>query len=82
MIRTENACLGKISYDTAEQANSSVANINKGCKKKRMVSYKCPHCAKFHNGHQNKGKTMKHDQKMKPINYVHIPGIHKLEEDE
>jgi len=81
MIRTENSCLGKIPYDTAEQANSSVANINKGRKKKRMTSYRCPHCGKIHLGHQNKGKTMKHVQKKVPINYVHIPGIHKLEEE-
>lgn len=80
MIRRENQCGGKICYISAEKANASVANINHGCKKKRMSSYKCGDCGKWHVGHNNK-RTMKHHDKV-PISYMHIPGIHKLDNDE
>ena len=79
MIRTENGCIGKIRYDTKEQANTAVANFNRK-KGKRMVSYYCKTCDGVHLGHENKGKTMQHDQKMKPISYVHVSGVHKLDD--
>jgi len=79
MIRRENQCRGKISYHTAEKANKSLANLNGGKNKKRMSSYRCSDCNYWHTGHQNKRKMKQHNKV--PITYIHIPGIHKLNND-
>lgn len=80
MIRTENSCGGKIRYATKEEANKSVANINKHGHK-RVVCYKCSVCqGGFHIGHQSKCKMSPEKTKF-VIKHVHIPGIHKLDND-
>lgn len=53
-------------------------NMKRG---KRLVSYRCGVCGMIHLGHQSKGGNMKHNQKNKPITYIHVPGKHRLEEE-
>lgn len=85
MIRPDNQCGGKIAYETLEKANAAVKNLNNRSSARRLTAYKCPHCGAAHLGHEAKGKKMQHNpnkSKHKIINYVHKPGIHRINEDE
>lgn len=82
MIRQENQCSGKLRYNSKEEANKSARQLNSLSKRARRVStYRCPQCLKYHTGHASKGKKMsKYKQiKNKTINHNHIPGIYLVD---
>ena len=79
MKRIENQCQGKIPYQSKELANQAVKHLNK-VGGKRVKTYKCNTCHKYHFGHESKGKLQYKDKKV--INYIHEPGIHKIKIDE
>lgn len=80
MKRIENECEGKSIYDSLEQANDAVAHLN-NLGGPRVNSYKCQVCAKFHIGHNCKGKKLSPKDKFKktPITYVHQSKTHIVE---
>lgn len=80
MIKPDNQCLGKITYDTMALASVCAANLNKASRN-RMNSYKCAVCGKFHIGHRSKGKQQQ-DKKPKKVNWEHHPGIHRVDPDQ
>jgi muramoyltetrapeptide carboxypeptidase LdcA involved in peptidoglycan recycling len=78
MIRTDNQCLGKVRYDTKEQAGKAAVSMNK-MKGRRLVAYDCPVCHGAHIGHESKGKKLYPNNKSKTITYNHPPGIHLVD---
>lgn len=48
----ENSCAGKIRFNTIEESNKHVKNLNSHRKHKRMKTYACQYCGGFHYGHE------------------------------
>lgn len=44
----EGQCVGKQAFETRNEANKAVRNMNRMGKTQR--AYLCPHCRKFHHG--------------------------------
>lgn len=78
MKQIENQCSGKICYESKEDANKSVRDLNeKGCK--RVKTYKCGVCGKYHYGHESKNKLETRDKHV--TGYVHHPKTHTVNID-
>lgn len=77
MKRKENQCNGKIGYATQAECNKSVARRNKESGKK-VRSYYCPDCNKWHFGHEAKGVLQK-NKRSKRVVVEHTPKIHKAD---
>jgi len=65
-----------------ELANISATHLNRQGGR-RLNSYKCSACGFYHIGHNCKGKKLKPytNEKKKPIDHDHEPGIHKIKND-
>lgn len=82
MIRLDNQCQGKHPYPDKESANITATHLNR-LGGRRLNSYKCGVCGKFHIGHNSKGRKLQpHDKhKNKQIDYVYEPGLHIVDID-
>jgi hypothetical protein len=77
MIKQENQCNGKTAYETLELCNKSAASVNDRNTGKRVSSYKCATCNKYHYGHNAKGKKMqKFTKNNKTIKFDHESKTH------
>lgn len=80
MKRIENSCQGKHPYESKEKANEAAAHLNE-LGGRRVKTYRCKVCGNVHVGHEAKGRLMQRHKKNQKVDYVHVPGVHKVKFD-